>query len=195
MTRDLFFIEKISAENRLDSQRGQPIRGDKQAGEVLPSGRIAAVEEVAPSASRDLLERVGVLLQVAELFGRGRVCVTALVGGPNMNEALWLGERQGAQKCGVDEPENCGICADAEGKCDDRCGGEAWRFTKHPGAEMYVLHDAFEKMCATGFAALFLDLFCAAYREVGAAGGFLRGEASTDVFLDFVDEVRAQLFI
>src|SRR2546421_10039527 len=102
MTRDLFFIEKISAQNGRASQRGQRIRGDKQAGEILPSGRLAAIEEVAPSASRDLLERVGVLLQRAELFGRGRMCVAALVGGPNMNEALWVGERQGTQQCAVD---------------------------------------------------------------------------------------------
>src|SRR5580700_3969671 len=67
MAGELFFIEKIAAENRLDAQGGQPVRGNQKGGKILPSGLIRAVEKIGPTSAGDLLESGAVLLQSQKL--------------------------------------------------------------------------------------------------------------------------------
>src|SRR6266849_2425211 len=97
MAGDLFFIEKIAAENRLDAQGGQPVRGNQQAGEILPRGLISAIEKIGPTSAGDLLEGRTVLLQGQKLWWRRSVRLAALVCGPDVDQLLRLPKWQHAQ--------------------------------------------------------------------------------------------------
>ena len=57
------------------------------------------------------------------------LCVRRIMRGPlEDNQLLWITHRQRTKKGSVDETENSGVGADAEGQGKNRGGGEGWRF-------------------------------------------------------------------
>src|ERR1700730_11532054 len=106
-----------------------------------------------------------------------------------MNQALLFTERQAAPERGVDKPEDCRVCADAEGEGEDGDGGEARVFAEDSEAIANIRDKAFNGWPAPDFAAvLFHQSEIAEFAACGVRGFFPRHAACDEVF-DFFFEV------
>jgi hypothetical protein len=159
---DLFLVEKVAAENLQDSHCGHPVWSNQKAGEILPVGRIAAIEKIGPTSAGDLLEGGAVFLQGQKLLWRRSVRLAALVRGQNVDQPLRLAERQRAQERGVQQSEDGHVGANTESEGEDGDGGEARRLSQHAEPLAKVLPGGFEEMSTAGSAAGFFGLLEAA---------------------------------
>ena len=105
------------------------------------------------------------------------------------HKPLWIADRQGAKKCRVDEAEDGGVGADAEGKGEDGDGGEARGFAQHAKGEAQILEQCVEEGQGAGFAVFFSGLLCSAEAEEGLAAGLGGSEAALEIFFDGEFEV------
>ena len=99
---------------------------------------------------------------------------------------------QVAEDEGVEEREKRSVGANAERKGEDGDGGEAGMFAEYTEGEGDVLRSGFEEAGAAGFAGLLFDGFEGAEIEIGAAAGFIRGDAAGDVVGDLFFEMETQ---
>jgi hypothetical protein len=97
-----------------------------------------------------------------------------------IDEAIRIAVREGAQEDSVDEAEDGGGGADAEGERYDGEGGESGVLAEHAEAEGEILHERWEEVGGAGGAAGFHGLGERAEFELGAATGFGGRDAGRD---------------
>src|SRR5579864_1709459 len=91
--------------------------------------------------------------------------------------------------------ENCGICADAEGKREDRDGGETGGLEKYAECVARVLHERFEEMSAQDFARFLFILLIAAKFHARTALGFRARDTRALEIVGAVLDVRAKFLV
>ncbi len=91
--------------------------------------RLAPLAHVGEVAERELRQRGAVL--------RGLLA--------ERHHAIRLGERQRLEQHGVDDAEDGGVGADAEGEREDGDGAVGGLLTQHPGAVDEVVPEGFEE--------------------------------------------------
>ena len=115
--------------------------------------------------------------------------------GAQNDELFWMRHRQVAQQDLVGQRENRGVSADAERECENRDGGEAWRFAEHAKGEAQILEQCIEERKAAVFAIAFSGLFEATEVQERLVAGFLTAHALSDVALDGHVQVRTQFSV
>ena len=109
--------------------------------------------------------------------------VAVRVDGPDVNEAVDISERECAEKHGVDQAEDCGVGAHAEGEREDCGGGERRAFAEQTQRVAQILGKRIEKSGGPGFADGFFHLFEAARVDLSFAAGFVGSEATGAIFV------------
>src|SRR5690348_3198665 len=98
----------------------------------------------------------------------------------NRDEPVRARHRKQVQGGGVENGEDGGVGADAEGEGEDGDCREARGLAQHAEAEAQILREAFDEADAAGLAALFLDAFEAAEFEARAAESFRARDRSEE---------------
>ena len=128
-----FFGEKIAAEKNGLTEDVEELRS---AGGRLDALRLRAGAEAQGAAGPcgDGLEGGVLALPVEEVTG-GDAVVVAVDLGPDHDDAVGLVVGKGSEERGVDDAEDGGVGADAEGESEDGDGGEAGVFEEETEAE------------------------------------------------------------
>ena len=98
-----------------------------------------------------------------------------------------------AKEHGVDQGENRGVGANAEGENEDGDGSEARRFAQHPQGVAQVLNQGFKEMRALRFADFFLELLVAAELNSSTSLRLCTRNARALKIIGAILDVRAQL--
>ncbi len=110
-------------------------------------------------------------------------------------ELFGVGVWKRLEKNSVDDTEDCGVGADAEGEREDRDRGEAGIFAQHAEGETKILKRGFDEGKAAEFAICFFELGIAAKADARGASGFFGGHAAADVFLRRHFEMRVEFVL
>ena len=125
----------------------------------------------------------GALAEVVELeAGEGRAVGVAEAGIED-GEAVGVGVGERAQENGVDEAEDGGVGADADGQGKDGEGGEGGAATQLAEGVAEILGEGFEGGSGAAVADGLLDLLDAAAVGEGGAAGFVGRHAGGDAFV------------
>src|SRR5690348_3966799 len=111
----------------------------------------------------------------------------------NRDEPVRARHRKQVQGGGVENGEDGGVGADAEGEGEDGDCREARGLAQHAEAEAQILREAFDEADAAGLAALFLDAFEAAEFESRAAESFGARDAGAEEIFSVGVDVGAKL--
>src|SRR5216683_7918269 len=95
----------------------------------------------------------------------------------------------------IDDAEDDGGSADAEGKGENGDSGEPRTFPQDPQAVTNILDQHFDEADPAGIAMFLYDLFYSAEFQPGAALGFCRDQAQLDKLRDLILEVKAQFVV
>ena len=101
------------------------------------------------------------------------------------DEMLRVGDGDGAEHDAVDDGEDGGVGADAEGEGEDDDGGEERGFADAAEGEAEILHEMVEPADGPDFARVFHDAGDVAEFSHGGVAGFFGGHAAGDVVLRF----------
>lgn len=130
--RLIFFCGEDATEERPDAQCGKVFGGNEGA---LNAFRLTAVDDIGgpPAHGGNIGERLGIVLEIQEICiadaGGGRAFVMLL----DADKMPCIGVRQGTQQDGVDDGEEGGVGADAEGESEDGDHGETGAAAQHAG--------------------------------------------------------------
>jgi hypothetical protein len=110
-------------------------------------------------------------------------------------EVLGLRIRERTEEDGVDDTENGGVGADAEGEGENGDGGESGIFAEYAEGKADVAGESFEEEAGALFANVFLGFFNGAESDVGAAFGFRAGKAGAFEVVGVAGDVGAEFFV
>jgi hypothetical protein len=111
------------------------------------------------------------------------------------DEPIRAGIRQRSKEDAVDEREDCGVGADAEGDGQYRNRAESRALSKRAQRVCHILTKAIEQREAPRVAALLFPLLDRAHLTHGSVVSLLRGHAPRDVVVDEVLHVIAKLLV
>jgi hypothetical protein len=95
------------------------------------------------------------------------------IGLPDDDQSIGAGEGDGATQHPIEDAEQRGVGADAEGEGENRGEREAWRVLQLTNGVSHVAHDGGESIAAAGVARLFAHLLRAPEGQSCATPGFV----------------------
>ena len=206
----IVLIGKEAADVRAQTESAKVIAGDEFAhdGACVFLGAIAAngdgtiaeacldgreIFELGEILSEELIRGSGKEGIVAAIAGAGRD--TAVVGVAEADEGGGISDGEIFEKDGVDESEDGGVGANAEGEGEDGGGGEARSFGELTRGEAEVLCELVEPGPAPGGACVFVDESAITKSFHGGVAGLLRGHAGSDVLGDLLLEMELEFVV
>src|SRR5579872_3277085 len=121
--------------------------------------------------------------------------IAVRVDGPDVDEPVGIGEGHRAQKYGINETEDGGVCAEAKGEGEYRGGCEDRTFAEQAQCEANVLCCGVEEGAGADVADVFFDLFEAAEFDFCLAKRFSWILAGGDFFFGEEIEIGAEFFV
>jgi hypothetical protein len=110
-------------------------------------------------------------------------------------QTLRIAHREIAQQSGVDQTEDCGIGADAEGERENGHERESGTLQEHANAERDVLQEILNPVYAAHVATLLSDLIYSSESPQGCIAGFLWRHSGGDVDGSLLLDVEEQLLL
>ena len=174
---------KAAAERHTDAEEREEIGGD---GGAVQSARLACAgeDEVGVGIERGHLVEGGALrAPVVEVRGGdGEELAKGGMSFPEGEEAAGMGVGKRLEEDAVDDSEDGGIGADAEGEREDGDGGEGRILAQAADGVAHVLHEDFEGGTDADVADILFDLFHTAEIAAGFLERAFSGHAAADVF-------------
>ena len=138
-------VGKIAAVDRLNAERRQEVAADPDGADALGIAAAGQVDALR-AQGRQLLERGRAGDEIGDVAGRRRQAVEAgpplHLGAelPRHDQPIGLRERQRPHQHRVDDAENRGVGADAEGERHERNEGEPGPERQGPQGDPDVVH-------------------------------------------------------
>ena len=178
---NVFFGQEVASDFRMDAKGAKIIAGDAKAAELF---WLSNLQHWLPgTVNGNFLETLILrfpieVRRVADVFTGA---VAAFL--PYHREAVWVVVRERSQQDSVDQAEDSGVRADAEGKGEDGDGGEPRRLAQHANGKAQILPAGFHKRFPAGGADLFPRNVHPAALQAHGAKRILTAHALLHLFL------------